>query len=49
MDRSEKETFVAEFRDKVKAAPVMYLTDFTGLDVKAMTDLRQRLKASGAE
>ena len=49
MDRSQKETFVAEFRDKVKAAPVMYLTDFTGLDVKAMTDLRQRLKASGAE
>lgn len=49
MNRSEKETFVAEFRDKVKAAPVMYLTDFTGLDVKAMTDLRQRLKASGAE
>ena len=49
MNRSEKETFVEEFRDKVKNAPVMYLTDFTGLDVKSMTTLRQRLKASGAE
>ena len=49
MNRSEKETFVEEFRDKVKNAPVMYLTDFTGLDVKSMTVLRQRLRASGAE
>ena len=49
MNLAEKQAFIAEFRDKVKGAPVMYLTDFTGLDVKAMTDLRQRLKASGAE
>jgi large subunit ribosomal protein L10 len=49
MNRTEKETFVADFRDKVGEAPVMYLTDFTGLDVKSMTILRQNLKASGAE
>jgi large subunit ribosomal protein L10 len=49
MNRTEKEAFVVNFRDKVGQAPVMYLTDFTGLDVKSMTSLRQNLKASGAE
>ena len=49
MNQAEKQTFVTDFRDKVKKAPVLYLTDFSGLDVKSMTDLRQRLKASGAE
>ena len=49
MNRTEKQTFVGEFRDKVQEAPVLYLTDFTGLDVKSMTLLRQRLKESGAE
>ena len=49
MNRTEKEAFVGEFRDKVQEAPVLYLTDFTGLDVKSMTLLRQRLRESGAE
>jgi large subunit ribosomal protein L10 len=49
MNRTEKQTFVDEFREKVSAAPVLYLTDFSGLDVKSMTILRQRLKDSGAE
>ncbi|GMR14122.1 MAG: 50S ribosomal protein L10 [Gemmatimonadota bacterium] len=49
MNQAEKETFVTDFRDKVKKAPVLYLTDFTGLDVKSMTELRQRMKESGAE
>ncbi len=49
MNKAEKETFVTEFRDKLKSAPVMYLTDFSGIDVKSMTVLRQRLKESGAE
>lgn len=49
MDRDKKATFVAGFRDKVKEAPVFYLTDFTGLDVKASTALRQQLKSVGAE
>ena len=46
MNRTQKEAFVADFRDKVGQAPVMYLTDFSGLDVKSMTTLRQNLKAS---
>jgi large subunit ribosomal protein L10 len=49
MDRAQKETFVAGLRERVDRAPVMYLTDFTGLSVKAMTQLRRSLKGSGAE
>lgn len=49
MNKQEKTAFVAEFRDKVAQSSAMYLTDFTGLDVKAMTDLRSRLKAAGCE
>ena len=48
MDRTQKETFVTELRERVDRAPVMYLTDFTGLDVKAMSALRRSLKQSGA-
>jgi len=49
MKRNDKETFVADFRERLDRAPVMYLTDFTGLDVKSMTILRQKLRDSGAE
>ena len=49
MNRAEKKTFVEDFREKVKGAPVLYLTDFSGLDVKSMTLLRSRLRESGAE
>ncbi len=49
MNRTEKQAFVDDFREKVQEAPVLYLTDFSGLDVKSMTLLRQQLKASGAE
>ena len=49
MNRTEKQAFVDDFREKVQEAPVLYLTDFSGLDVKSMTLLRQRLRDSGAE
>ena len=49
MKRAEKETFVSEFRERLGRAPVMYLTDFTGLDVKSLTILRQNLRDTGAE
>ena len=49
MDRTQKESFVKELRERIDRAPVMYLTDFTGLDVKAMNKLRRSLKGSGAE
>lgn len=49
MDRAQKESFLEDLRERVDRAPVLYLTDFTGLDVKAMTQLRRSLKTSGAE
>jgi large subunit ribosomal protein L10 len=49
MNRTDKESFVSELRERVRKAPVVYLTDFTGLDVKSITQLRRSLKASGAE
>jgi large subunit ribosomal protein L10 len=49
MDRTRKETFVTELRERINRAPVMYLTDFSGLDVQSMTKLRSALRNSGAE
>jgi large subunit ribosomal protein L10 len=49
MDRTQKESFVTDLRERISRAPVLYLTDFTGLDVKEMTVLRRSLKSSGAE
>lgn len=49
MNRTEKESFVSGLRERVLKAPVVYLTDFTGLDVKSITKLRRSLKEQGAE
>ena len=49
MDRTQKESLVTDLQERIDRAPVLYLTDFTGLDVKEMTELRRSLKDSGAE
>ncbi len=49
MKRTDKELFVGDFRERVQRAGVVYLTDFTGLNVKSMTTLRASLRESGAE
>jgi len=49
MKRSEKEQLVTELRDKIKGATALYYTDFTGLNVKRMTDLRRRFRKAGIE
>lgn len=49
MKRTDKETFVEEFRERLQDSPAIFLTDFTGLDVKSMTVLRDELRKSGAE
>lgn len=49
MDRTQKEAAVVELRERIDRAPVLYLTDFTGLNVQAMTELRSSLRKSGAE
>jgi large subunit ribosomal protein L10 len=49
MNKSEKEQLVSELAQKLRGASVLYFTDFTGLNVKRMTDLRRRLRKSGVE
>jgi large subunit ribosomal protein L10 len=49
MERAEKDTLVAELRERIDRAPALYLTDFHGLNVKAMTQLRRSLRKSGGE
>ena len=49
MKRNEKEQLVTELTTKIKDAKALYYTDFTGLNVKRMTDLRRRLKKAGIE
>jgi large subunit ribosomal protein L10 len=49
MKRTEKEQLVVELKDKMKGASALYYTDFTGLNVKRMTELRRRLKRQGVE
>ena len=49
MKRSEKEELVAELQNKLTGAAAVYYTDFTGLNVKRMTELRRRLRRAGVE
>ncbi|HEY3745295.1 MAG TPA: 50S ribosomal protein L10 [Gemmatimonadaceae bacterium] len=49
MKRAEKEQLVTELRDKLTNAQSLYYTDFTGLNVKRMTELRRRLKRAGVD
>ena len=49
MKRTEKEQLVTELTEKLQGAKALYYTDFTGLNVKRMTDLRRRLRRAGVE
>ena len=49
MKRPEKEKLVAELKAKLDGAKALYYTDFTGLNVKRMTDLRRRLRKANVE
>ncbi|HVG48938.1 MAG TPA: 50S ribosomal protein L10 [Rubellimicrobium sp.] len=49
MKRTEKQELVNELSQKIKGAKALYYTDFTGLNVKRMTDLRRRLRKAGVE
>lgn len=49
MKRSEKEQLVTELADKIRSAKALYYTDFTGLNVKNMTELRRRFRRAGVE
>lgn len=49
MKRTEKQSFVEDFRERLQDSPAIFLTDFSGLDVKSMTVLRDELRKTGAE
>src|SRR5438045_8098919 len=49
MKKPEKDKLVAELQEKIKGANALYYTDFTGLNVKRMTDLRRRLRKANVE
>src|SRR3954470_8953423 len=49
MKRTDKEQLVVELKEKIGSAQALYYTDFTGLNVKRMTELRRRFRKAGVE
>lgn len=49
MQKAQKREVVAELSERLGAAKCLYLTDFTGLDVAAITELRRRLTDAQVE
>lgn len=49
MQLDQKQQIVAELQDRFTNAKVVVLTDYKGLDVAAVTDLRAKLREAGAE
>lgn len=49
MNKEQKSAFVVELHDKLAGARAFYLTDFSGMNVKQMTQFRSRLRQQGVE
>jgi large subunit ribosomal protein L10 len=49
MNRTEKQELVDELRKNMEGASTLFYTDFTGLNVKGMTELRRRLRKAGVQ
>ena len=49
MKQSDKQVLVDDLRGKLGTDTTLYYTDFTGLNVKRMTELRRRLRKVGVE
>jgi large subunit ribosomal protein L10 len=49
MKRPEKEQLVIDLKEKMVGAKALYYTDFTGLNVKRMTELRRRLRRANVD
>lgn len=49
MQRREKEALVTDLHEKLKEAKAAILTDFTGLNVEQITQLRRTLKKSAVD
>ena len=46
--KTERQTQVEALIDRFKGSPDIYVTDFSGLSVGKLTELRRRLRAAGA-
>src|SRR3954447_24110389 len=49
MKRTDKEQLVVDLKEKIGGAQALYYTDFTGLNVKRMTELRRRLRKANVQ
>ena len=49
MERVRKQEFIEGLAGKLAGAQCVYVTDFTGLDVERITQLRSKLRASNVE
>jgi large subunit ribosomal protein L10 len=47
--KAQKQEMVTALANRLQRSPTIYLTDFTGLDVARISDLRRRLRAAGVE
>jgi len=47
--KAQKQDMVTALATKLQRSPTVYVTDFTGLNVARITDLRRRLRAAGVE
>lgn len=48
MSKAERQATVEALTEQIKGFPNLYVTDFAGLDVAKITDLRRRLRQAGA-
>jgi large subunit ribosomal protein L10 len=47
--KAQKQEVVTSLAGRLRRAPTIYVTDFTGLNVARISELRRRLRAAGAE
>ena len=49
MSKQDRQASVESLSEQLKAAPNVYVTDFSGLNVLRMTELRRRMRAAGVQ
>ncbi|MBA3522262.1 MAG: 50S ribosomal protein L10 [Gemmatimonadales bacterium] len=49
MSKTQRQETVASLIEQLKGSPNVYVTDFSGLNVLRMTELRRRLRGAGVE
>ncbi|HEY7751867.1 MAG TPA: 50S ribosomal protein L10 [Ignavibacteriaceae bacterium] len=49
MDRTEKDEIISEVKELINSASAVYLTDYTGINVEDITDLRNKFRKEGVQ